>query len=55
MMHVEAAMPDGGADPAGDVVESGVVDRTAGRRAGGDRQDDFRALARGEIEIGAEP
>ncbi len=52
---VEAAAGHRFADRVGDVGIGGVLDRTARRRPGGDRQDDLRALPLGEIEIGAEP
>ena len=52
---VETALSDGVADDAGDVLEGGILDRAARRRAGGDRQDHLRPFALGEIEIGAEP
>jgi hypothetical protein len=52
---VEPALANRLADHAGDVFVGGVLDRAARRRAGGDRQHDFGALAGGEVEIGAEP
>ena len=42
------------ADLAGDVLEGGVVDRPARRRAGGDRHHDLGALALGQLDEGAE-
>ena len=54
MMPSKPPLRDGVADDAGDVLEGGILDRAARRRAGGDRQHDLRPLALGEIEIGAE-
>ncbi len=43
------------ADRIRNVPVGRVLDRTARRGAGGDRQDDLGPFAFGEIEIGAEP
>ena len=51
---VEPAARRGLADRVGDVRVGRILDRTARRRTGGDRQHDFCPLALGEIEIGAE-
>jgi hypothetical protein len=51
---VIAALCHGIADHAGDVLEGGIVDRSARRRPGGDRQHHLGPLARRQVEIGAD-
>ena len=52
---VEPAASHRLADRVCNVLVGRVLDRATRRRAGGDRQDDFRPFALGKIEIGAEP